>query len=361
MKKMSTAILSLAFSLSAFAGLEDLAIFPKTGDTAVVEKVNNPKGKIVFLNDKDLSFKQELNLLPFPNENAKFELEINKKDTVTYLIQVDKQWALGVLTKENGIWKKDDRSTLFGQGSAQNLTTLPDGNLALNLKETETSVEKVLLISEVENKLTILETLNAEEVTNRASELAISEDNPLLRTSLDCQGENCNSEEHELTQAGLGFAAGATAGLGISYRKHLANKYGYQLTGIGWGGGDSFFVSMGLNFMKTLHATKKTRFMAIAGLSTWYRASNEIDWNQCEQFTDEQWEADPYADPCAGVNPEWRHGATINVGLGIGMEFMLSRNIGLALELPVVVMIGIGEADNFGIYPIPNASLIYYF
>ena len=51
----------------------------------------------------------------------------------------------------------------------------------------------------------------------------------------------------------------------------------------------------------------------------------------------------------------------IGIGVGIGMEFMLTQNVGLALELPVVVMIGVGEAGNFGIYPIPNASLIYYF
>lgn len=360
MNKTLLVLLTLSFSLTSFAAIEDLAIDPKSGDTVVVQRTQNPNGEITFLNDKDLSFKQVLKLLPFPSEEATFEVELNKTNKVTYLVQVNDNWLLGTIEKTNNSWSVSSQSKgLSGSGKASNLTTLPDGNLALTIKQN--GQETVTLIKENNGKLTVLENLDANEVRDRAIEITNNENNYLLRTSLECDGENCRSEEHVLTQSGLGFAAGATSGLGISYRKHLANKIGYQITGIGWGNDSSLFISMGANFMKTLHATKRTRFMAIAGVSAYYRTSNEIDWSQCRNVSPEEWEANPNIDPCEGVESSWRHGATINLGVGIGMEFMLTQNVGLALELPVVVMIGVGEASGLGIYPIPNASLIYYF
>lgn len=360
MNKTLVTLFSFIISFSALSAIEDLAIDPNSGDTVVVNRTQNPSGEVTFLNDKDLNFKQVLNLLPFPAENARFEVELNKTGSVTYLIQVNSSWLLGTIKKNGSSWKISSRETnLTGEGQASNLTTLPDGNLALTVKNDNNEV--VALIKEDQGKLTILEKLDAQEVKDRAIDITNEENNYLLRTSLECDGDNCRSEEHVLTQSGLGFAAGATSGLGISYRKHLANKIGYQITGIGWGNDSNLFISMGANFMKTLHATKRTRFMAIAGVSAYYRTRNEIDWNQCRDVSPEEWEANPNIDPCEGVEPSWRHGATINIGVGIGMEFMLTQNVGLALELPVVVMIGMGEASGLGIYPIPNASLIYYF
>ena len=73
-------------------------------------------------------------------------------------------------------------------------------------------------------------------------------------------------------------------------------------------------------------------------MSTFYSANNQVDWNQCSQGTPEDYR-DPNFDPCAGVNPSWQHDLTVNVGIGIGMEFMVSENIGLALELPFVISV----------------------
>ena len=356
-----TLISIFLFSVTAFASVEDLAIDPNTGDTAIVTRKNNPMGEITFLSDKDASFKQVKKVLPFASDEAVFELELNKKNTVTYLVQINSSWFINTIKKQDNNWVvSSSDASISGLGKAKNLTTLPDGNLAVSVKEANKD-ELVYLLSEKANKLTVLEKLDAKEVRDRAIEITNSENNPLLRTSLECEGDNCRSEEHVLTQAGLGFAAGSTSGLGISYRKHLANKIGYQLTGIAWGDDSNLFLSMGANFLKTLHATKRTRFLAIAGISTYYRAENSIDYDDCRYVSPEEWETNPNIDPCEGLEESWRHGATINIGVGIGMEFMLTQNVGLALELPVVVMIGVGESGNFGIYPIPNASLIYYF
>ena len=53
-----TLISIFLFSVTAFASVEDLAIDPNTGDTAIVTRKNNPMGEITFLSDKDASFKQ---------------------------------------------------------------------------------------------------------------------------------------------------------------------------------------------------------------------------------------------------------------------------------------------------------------
>jgi hypothetical protein len=50
---------------------------------------------------------------------------------------------------------------------------------------------------------------------------------------------------------------------------------------------------------------------------------------------------------------------SLNFGAGIGFEFTMGKHVGLALELPVTLMLNGG--DDFAIYPIPNGSLIFYF
>ena len=137
-----------------------------------------------------------------------------------------------------------------------------------------------------------------------------------------------DEDEVEYARSGMGFAAGAITGLGISYRRHLANKWGYQFTGIPWASSSSYFVSLGANFMKTLHATKRTRFMAIGGVSTYLRGNYDIDWDQCD-YSITQEPGEDYVDPCAGLEAQWNRSNTVNIGVGIGMEFSLGQNIGL--------------------------------
>ena len=97
--------------------------------------------------------------------------------------------------------------------------------------------------------------------------------------------------------------------------------------------------------------------MAIGGVSSYIRGNHEIDWDECDYNRPSTDENGNYLDPCDGVPAEWNRNNTINIGVGIGMEFSLGQNIGLAIELPVVLMFG----NEFGIYPIPSVSLIYYF
>jgi hypothetical protein len=353
--KLIALALGLIINATAFGFAEDVAIDPQTGDTIIVQKNNNPTGKIIFLNDVDQSFKQEINLLPIESETARFEIEIIKSGEVVALAVVEDRYVVKKITKENGKWEIKSSPEMYGNNQIGNLSTLANGDLSFNSIQDNEEMIVIIDPQSFQKKDTIparlvrlkaLEIAPDLEVEGETSPVSIDRSSPVPS----------EGDEVDYRRSGMGFAAGAITGLGISYRRHLANKWGYQFTGIPWASSSSYFVSLGANFMRTLHATKKTRFMAIGGISTYLRGRHEIDWDSCDQ---DLWQApgEDYVDPCAGVSEQWNNNNTINIGVGIGMEFSLGQNIGLAIELPVVLMIG----DEFAIYPIPSVSLIYYF
>ena len=352
---MKSLILILLFSAftNAFAISEDVAIDPKTGDTIIVQKTENPLGTIIFLNDLDEKFRQEIKLLPIESDSARFEIELIKSNEVIALITIDNQFILKKIIKQNGVWKLLSTPEFFGDTLAGNLATLENGDFTYN---TFSNNEEMIAIAD-SMTFKVKELVPANLVRLRALSIA-----PNLEVSGDVNpeettfGEDDGDDEIDLRRSGMGFAAGAITGLGISYRRHLANKWGYQFTGIPWASSSNYFLSIGANFMRTLHATERTRFMAIGGVSGYLRGNYGIDWEQCD-YTRPVEPTEEYVDPCAGVPETWTRNNTINVGVGIGMEFSLGANIGLAIELPVVLMFG----SDFGIYPIPSVSLIYYF
>ena len=343
---------AIILSANAYSFVEDVAIDPKTGDTIIVQRTNNPTGKIIFLSDLDESFRQEINLLPIESESARFEIELVETGSVVALAQVDGQYIMKKIMKKDGKWEVQKFPSSYGDKVHANLSSLGNGDISFNVLEKD---EEMIYIYNSKT-FEIKDRVPAHLVRLKALEIA-----PSLEVSDDVTPEEVNlgdgdEDEVEYARSGMGFAAGAITGLGISYRRHLANKWGYQFTGIPWASSSSYFVSIGANFMKTLHATKKTRFMAIGGVSTYLRGDYRIDWDQCD-YSITQEPGEEYVDPCAGVEEEWNRNNTINIGVGIGMEFSLGQNIGLAVELPVVLMIG----NGFGVYPIPSVSLIYYF
>ena len=243
-------LITFALCSQAFAALDDVAIHPETGDTVIAERVNNPSAKIIFLNDFDESFKQEITILPIQANDTKVEIELNKTEQVTYLVQTGGLWMIGTINKIAGNWEKSPlQFNLTGKGVANNLTSLPDGNIALSIKE-ENSEEKVFIIGEENDEMKILDQLKYEEVKARAESIAklentlvTAKESSANTSSAKCEDGDEDCDE-DLEQSGYGFAAGAITGLGISYRRHMANKLGYQITGIAWGSGDFLFLSV---------------------------------------------------------------------------------------------------------------------
>ena len=133
MKSIKIVLLAVVtlVSQSSFAYFEDVSINPKTGDTFIIEVKDNPNGKLLLLNDHDPNLRETFQLLDKPIENAHFEIELNKSDTLTYLVQSGDFWFLGSMSKgTDGLWKKSSSlNNLTGKGTASNLKSLPDGNL----------------------------------------------------------------------------------------------------------------------------------------------------------------------------------------------------------------------------------------
>lgn len=328
----------------AAASLEDVAINPRSGDTFIIEKHSNPQGELLLLNDHDENFKQVFELLDFPIPSARFEIEMNQEDEVTYVIHAQGMWYLSRLENRAGRWTRQPAfSGLSGEGSVLGMSSLPDGRIALTVTKSDAAQAQVLLIgkdaSQADAGYRIIETLSAAAVEKAATEKAAS----MIKLADDDQQDYAS-------RPGVGFTAGMLSGLGLAYRRHFANKYGIQVGGIGFGDRDSIFGNLGINLLRTLSKRDAFRLYVLTGVSIYYSGDNYADW-VCEPNRE-----------CYQSEAEWNSSTSLNFGAGIGIEMVFAKHLGLALELPLVVMLKpTGENTFEGIYPIPNASLIYYF
>jgi hypothetical protein len=106
----------------------------------------------------------------------------------------------------------------------------------------------------------------------------------------------------------LGFAAGATSGIGYAWRQTFSDGWGYSLTGTvnvadrspfgslnGW--------SLGGQVLKILSAGDRHRLYVLGGL-------HSLQWRVNEPL--------------------------LNMGGGIGLELAAAKGVGLSLEVPLV-------------------------
>ena len=357
MKNVKPIFLLLAFfvSQSAFAIFDDVSINPKTGETFIVEIQNNPNGEVLLLNDFDETFRQTFQLLEEPVLNAKFEIELTNNNILAYLIQNEENWVLGTLIKnDNGQWVKQPAiKNISGKGNANNLKTLPDGNLTFTIDN-----QVVIVKSNPTVGLKIAEAITTDaDIVNREIIEKVESLNTVNATHMETP-ENPSSFDKK---NGVGFSAGAITGVGFAYRRHLTEKWGMQVAGIFFGDGGFIFANLGVTAMRTLHQTQKVRFYVVSGLSAFYNGSHESDWEYCDnQGFGEDWNA---YDQCMDDNTDWNNGVAINFGIGIGIEFLVAKNVGLSFELPLTIMMFVDEdgVDDVNVLPIPSASLIYYF
>jgi hypothetical protein len=329
---------------------EDVSLDPITGDTFIVT-VNRPtESQILWLNDHNDAFEKHLAL---PLNAARAEVELNTPHTLTTLLQIGDNWVLtGHQKSPNGEWSAQPvTQAIAGVGQASRLTTLPDGNLVFTVEHQDRESEVLLVRSPNDStaRYQVLESIPEDTLAERAEALAQN----LAKTA-------SASEENQLESGnGLGFTAGLLSGIGIAYRRHFANKWGIQVGGIAFGDRSSLLASLGANLMRTLSMTQKVRFYAVFGASTFYSGSQGYDYSGIPVDCYET--GGPKA--CEPAATGWVNSASLNFGAGLGMEFVLAKNLGLAIELPVTVMLDINDAGlTFGrVYPIPTGSLIYYF
>ena len=145
-----------------------------------------------------------------------------------------------------------------------------------------------------------------------------------------------------MAENSVGFAAGSTRGLGATYRYFPdsgdASPWGWQVTGLPIITPDSGTVSGGGALLYLLHRGD----VALAYVSLGVGAL--VTWNECEDSNDQFCEDESH----------WGAG----MGPGVGFELRLVDNLGWSVEIPLAFMVA--DSEFFGIYPVPNSSLVYY-
>ena len=165
----------------------------------------------------------------------------------------------------------------------------------------------------------------------------------LLILILIPQNANANSYENSKTHA-LGFAAGSTYGIGLSY-SHDWEHHGIQFTALPvWDQEDGGMIAGGINFKKNFHQNHKIGVYGSFGIAG--MMMRDV-WEECA------WVAEAEEEYCLTVTEDSRNYA---VGPGVGFEVNFWHNMLFRFELPLAVRNG---TDGFGISPIPNAAIMY--
>jgi hypothetical protein len=140
----------------------------------------------------------------------------------------------------------------------------------------------------------------------------------------------------------VGFAAGSTRGLGATYRylpdSGDTSSWGWQVAGLPFITKDAGTVSFGAGLLYRLHQGRRAMAYASLGFGALTM------WENCTDDTDIFCEDESH----------WG----IGVGPGIGFELRMLDNVAWSVEIPLAVMFADGEF--FGLYPVPNSSLVYY-
>ena len=146
------------------------------------------------------------------------------------------------------------------------------------------------------------------------------------------------------TTNSLGFAAGGTYGIGLSY-SYDTPVWGIQVTGLPiWDQESGGQVFGGVNLKRNFHENGKLGVYGSLGVGGgfWRDIYEECDWNleteeeNCQEKTEEGW--------------------GVIVGPGVGMQAMFWQNMLVRFELPFGVRF---SSEGFGISPIPNTALMY--
>ncbi len=140
----------------------------------------------------------------------------------------------------------------------------------------------------------------------------------------------------------IGFAAGSTRGLGATYRylpdAGSESPWGWQVTGLPLIMQNEGTISLGGAALYRLHQGDEAMAYASFG------AGGLAVWSNCEDDSDIFCEDESH----------WGLG----FGPGIGFELRMVDNVAWAVDIPLAIMFA--DGDFWGVYPVPNSSLVYY-
>jgi len=212
----------------------------------------------------------------------------------------------------------------------------------------------------------------------------------IILTMLIVITANLYSQDEEFT-SGFGFAGGTISGSGFSYRQ-MNSTYGFQITfgalvinnsydsndfSEGYSnyryydwtpdttkihtennydydvkGGD-----IGFTFYKPLHKSEKSLFYFLVGASCYFSYDTGYEKDYKYSITsDSTYSYLPLSGTAGDIRKTEDFDITFFGGFGIGMEWKLTENIRLSLELPLTI-----TSDGDIYMYIPQASAHYYF
>ena len=172
----------------------------------------------------------------------------------------------------------------------------------------------------------------------------------LLATGLIFAALPAQAEEQR-----IGFVAGSTYGVGLGYSKQHKDGTGWQVSALPIVEDDlDATVFLGGTYFKTLNATTWGRAYWSLGVAAFYSRNTD------ERF---EWVCDANDENCRDVSlgSTLEEGVMLSFGPGVGLERRW-KQFALSLELPLAIQVGYAEHKPrfFGMHPIPNFSLMYF-
>ena len=153
----------------------------------------------------------------------------------------------------------------------------------------------------------------------------------------------------------IGFVAGPTYGLGLSYgRQNPATGNGWQVSGLPYWSQEERYLFGGLALFKTLHQGEWARAFFSGGVAAFYQRSENWDFVKGK--------LDVKVKPEVKVDLQFERKKTIDeqldvvAGPGVGLE-IYAKNIAVSMDVPIAIFFV--SDDGFAIRPIPNFALRY--
>jgi opacity protein-like surface antigen len=112
-------------------------------------------------------------------------------------------------------------------------------------------------------------------------------------------------------EQGIGFAAGAMSGSGLSYIYHSDGPWSFQGTGGVWKRPEKLNYNIGVMLRRTLNETRRTRLYLCTGLAL-YESRHDVMDAAGRKITE--------------VDTHW------NTGFGVGVQFFLWDRVGVSLD-----------------------------
>jgi hypothetical protein len=142
----------------------------------------------------------------------------------------------------------------------------------------------------------------------------------------------------------LGFAAGSTYGIGLSY-SHDWGKSGIQVTALPYWNDETGMLAGGVNLKRNFDENEKIGIYGSLGIATAIQKDTYVECHWDEETNTEICE-----DPVVTISSNFA------AGPGVGMQVYFWKNAVFRFELPLAFRFG---TDGFGLTPIPNVALMY--